>query len=405
MMEEYKELQNYKIIDYVKYIAAIMIVCIHCTQLFPIDILDFFFRQIICRVAVPFFFISSAYFFRKGYNKDQKYLGKYLKKSIYSYLLWSIIFLPIGLNWIQQNLTISEELMPIAFLVGLFHTGTYYHLWYIPAMIFSLFAITKLLKYFGYKTIIIVCFGFFLFGSIETYYGFLQNGWFKDFFDLLISFMFTTRSGLFYGLIFVTLGFYIVDHQEDLRRNIKGMRIATIVCALLLIIEGFAIYNVPGLDMNFLIMLVPFSFVSFITLLSCPIAIKNDTRRVRELSKYIYFIHPVCIVIIEEIGKAFDLPILASGIVSLVFILILSHMLSSFIIVLHQVYLKRKTIFFSLIIGMLFTSITASYFYEQIPSSFVVKFEWTSCICFFLSFTSCYLLTLRKIRKQGRLNF
>lgn len=404
-MEVSKEIQNYKIIDYFKYIAAIMIVCIHCTQIFPIHMIDFFFRQVICRVAVPFFFISSAFFFRKSYNKNKEYLRIYLKKSIDSYLLWSLIFLPIGLNWIQQNLTVSQELMPLAFLVGLFHTGTYYHLWYIPAMIFSLFVVTKLLNHFSYRTVLLFCSCLFLFGSIETYYGFLQSGGFKDFFDSIIRLMFTTRSGLFYGMIFVTLGFYIVDHQETLSLYLNEIRLAMGISVLALFIEGFIILNVPGLDMNFLIALVPFSFFSFITLLSYPKVPKKDTRRIREISKYIYFVHPVCLVIVEEIGKAFGISMLVNGLVSLLCVLVLTHILSGFAIVIVRASLKRKTAILSLLIGMFFTSIVAGWFYEFKPSTVIVKFEWTSCICFVLSFSTCYWLTLRQIRKRSRLNY
>lgn len=37
-----KKEPNYKMIDLMKYIAAIMVICIHCNQLFPQEYLDFF---------------------------------------------------------------------------------------------------------------------------------------------------------------------------------------------------------------------------------------------------------------------------------------------------------------------------------------------------------------------------
>lgn len=397
-----KRLDNYKMLDLFKYIASFMIICIHCTQVFPNETFDFFFRQIVCRIAVPFFFLSSAFFIRKGWNQNPAYLNNYLKKLLKSYLLWSLVFIPIGLNWIQQNLTISQELMPVALLFGLFHIGTYYHLWYIPAMMFSLYFITKLLKHFSYKTVLTISFVLYLFGSLETYYGFIPSGWFKNFFDLLISVIFTTRSGLFYGMIFVAMGFYIQDNQELLKTKLAKVPMLTLILAILFTIEGFLFYFVPGLDMNFFVLLVPFSFFFFLLLLSSSQVIRQDTRVIRELSKYIYFIHPVCVVIVEEIGNAFNLPNLSSGLISLFCVIFLTLLLSFFVIVIHQTYLKRKTVLFSLLMGMFFTSILAGLFYQLKPPAFIVKFEMTSCICFFMSFCFCYLFTLIKLKKDRK---
>lgn len=200
------ELDNYRILDIVKYVAAIMVVFVHCgqdneppTQGF----LLYFIKNIVCRIAVPFFFIASAYFIRKGAEKSPQYVWGYLKTTIKSYLLWSLAFAPIGLDWIRQNLELAGNLFPFALLYGIIHIGTYYHLWYIPAMLFSVFLMDKLLRRISYKVLIIVSILLFVFGSAETYYGLLPAGLFKDFFDTLIKIIFTTRSGLFYGMVFI----------------------------------------------------------------------------------------------------------------------------------------------------------------------------------------------------------
>ncbi|MEA4875675.1 acyltransferase [Anaerorhabdus sp.] len=399
-----KELNNYRFVDVCKYIAAIMIVCIHCERLFDYPYLDFFIRQIVCRMAVPFFFVSSAYFIRKGCSKNKHYLKEYLKKLTKSYLLWSLIFMPIGLNWIQQNLSISEELLPVALVFGLVHIGTYYHLWYIPAMIFSLFTIDRLLKRISYKWLFAISISLFLFGSVETYYGFLQNGWFKDMFDLIISVIYTTRSGLLYGMIFVTIGFAIYDYQEKLSYMIPKIPKLTIAFGILLILEGTLIYFVPGLDMNFLIVLIPFSFFFFLWVLSFPYSPRFDTHHLRELSKYYYFVHPVCIVIIEEIGKAFNLPYLSTGLLSLALIFIMTQLISTFVISIHRGSLKRRTIFYAIFFGMFITSILAGLFYEMKSPDILIKFEWVSCICFVISFSVCYILSLFMNQKDNKLS-
>lgn len=81
------QLCNYKMIDVMKYIAAMMVICIHCGSIFSQEYTDFFIKNIICRIAVPFFFISSAYFVRKGSSQGQAYVKTYLKNLIKSYCL------------------------------------------------------------------------------------------------------------------------------------------------------------------------------------------------------------------------------------------------------------------------------------------------------------------------------
>ncbi|MFQ6861278.1 MAG: acyltransferase family protein [Beduini sp.] len=383
-------MNNYKILDVMKYIAAIMVICIHCGPLFEQPYLNFFIKQIVCRIAVPFFFISSAYFIRKGSDGNPIYVTSYLKRLIKSYWAWSLVFIPIGLDWIHQNLSIAGYLLPFALIYGLIHLGTYYHLWYVPALIFSVYTINKLLKRYSYKILFIIAVVLFVFGSFETYYGLLPEGVVKNCFDLLIQVIFTTRSGLFFGMIFTLIGFYIYDHQENLRL-LKYVPLSTLVCTVLLVLEGTFLYSVERLDMNFLLMLVPFSFFFFIWLLSVPYTPKYDTKKIRGLSKYYYFIHPVCIVIVEEIGRAYSLDIFSSGIISLLFVVMLTHLLSCMMLKI-KTPLRKVTLLWAALLGIGLTFIIASTFFWFKPMDIVIKFELVPCLWFYCSFILYYIL-------------
>lgn len=389
---------NYKMIDLAKYVAAIMVICIHCNSLFPNEYLDFFIKNIVCRIAVPFFFISSAYFVRKGSKNKTNYVSDYLKKLIKSYWLWSVVFIPIGLDWIHQNLSIAGYLLPFAFLYGLIHIGTYYHLWYIPAMIFAIYVVDKLLKRFSYRILFIVSILLFMFGSIESYYGLLQNGWFKDSFDLLIKVIFTTRSGLLYGMIFTLIGFYIYDNQDRLISLIKYIPMFTIFFFTLLIVEGTFLFQIERLDMNFLLMLVPFSFFFFLWLLTFPYMPKYETKKFRELSKYYYFIHPVSIILIEEIGYGLGITILSSGLFSLFIVILLTHLLSSMVIKINGLF-KHSFLILAPLLGMIVTVVIVSIFFSVKQSDIVVKFELVPCLWFYSSFVVYYLLYKTRYKK------
>lgn len=376
---------NYKMIDIMKYVAAIMVICVHCNHVFPNEYLDYFVRQILCRIAVPFFFMSSAYFVRKSSLENTTYVFRYLKKIIISYGMWSLLFIPIGLDWIHQNMEIAGYLLPFALLYGLFHIGTYYHLWYIPAMMFSIFVVDKLIKKYSYRSLFILAIGLYMFGSLENYYGVLPDGWLKYNFDILISIVFTTRSGLLYGMVFTLMGFYIVDHQAELRRLLPYLPKLTIGFFGLQVIEGALLYHVERLDMNFLLMLLPFSFVFFLCILSFPYLPKRETKRIRQLSKYYYFVHPVCIVIIEEVGQVLAWSPLSSGIVCFLLIVVMTHLLSIMMMKIQQPYHIFDMILAGEI-GILITVALAGMLYQWKAVNLILKFELVPCLWFYISF-------------------
>ncbi|MGX7136270.1 acyltransferase family protein [Enterococcus silesiacus] len=389
-------MNNYKMVDIVKYIAAIMVICIHCNPITSQEPLNFFIKNIVCRIAVPFFFISSAYFVRKGSDHKEKYIKNYLKKLGKSYLAWSILFIYVGISWINEHLGYSGFLLIISFFFGLLQVGVYYHLWYIPAMIFSLFIVNKALKYISYKTVFLISILLFMFGSLETYYGFLPAGILKNTFDGIIQLIFTTRTGLLFGSIFVTIGFFIYDYQERLQSLLKFLPFLTILFSFLLMVEGFFLFNVERLDMNFLLMLIPFSFFFFLWILSSSIKIKIDTKKIRELSMYYYFVHPVCIILVEETGKGYQLSWLRSGVISFFLIVLFTHFLSLIIIEIRKKARSRKQIFLAGFLGIFVTFPVGILFFVNRVDNINVKYEMVPCLWFVFSFVVYYLLQKRK---------
>lgn len=389
---------NYKMLDVTKYVVAIFVICIHCNQLFPQEYLNFFIKNIVCRIAVPFFFISSAFFVRSGSRKNADYVKIYLKRLMKSYCLWSIVFIPIGLDWIHQNLSLAGYLLPFALLYGLIHIGTYYHLWYVPAAILTIYLVDRLLKNHSYQKLFALSIALFLFGSLESYYGLLPDGWFKDFFDIVIMIIFTTRSGLLYGMIFTLMGFYIYDHKDSLQKIQCYVPSLTLASALFLILEGSFLFTIERLDMNFLIMLVPFSFFFFLWILHSPYVPQWETKRLRNLSKYYYFVHPVCIVIIEEGSRALGLDILSSGVFSLLVVILLTHLLSSMTLTI-QGPLKAPSLCLAGLSGMMITFMIASLVFFMKPENIMIKFEFVPCLWFFFSFYTYFLLNKKRSRQ------
>lgn len=325
---------NTKGIDIVKYAAAILVICFHCERVFQDPAINYLFKNVLCRFAVPFFLISTSYFVRRGQNQSANYIKQYLKSLAKSYLFWSLIYLPVGFMWIQENYSLSPGLYPVALVAGLLYTGTYYHLWYIPAAMFGIVCVQWLLKKTGYLVLFSVATLMYAFGSLETYYAYIGNGQLKAFFDQYMSMFITTRNGLFFALIFVALGFFLWDHREKVISYQKYLGLLVVLTGGLLVGEGIIVYSNVGIDKNFLWMLVPFTSSLFCWSLFIKVEEKIDVKRLRDLGKYYFFIHPLCILWSANLVHSYEF--FTNSWLQLIVTLVATHLLSSLVITMNQ---------------------------------------------------------------------
>lgn len=279
-----------------QFIAALLVVIVHCGTLTDIPIFHFLIKSSLCRLAVPFFIVNNAFFFRQ---KDRSQQKTWFKQMIRIYLFWSIIYLPLGLQLIQEQFHLAPILYLPALFIGLIYLGTYYHLWYFPALLFSLFIVPKLLKKIGYLKSCLLFSSLFLIGSVETYSAYITHPVLKQLITNYFSIFMTTRNGLFFSSIFVLIGFFIADHQEKLAAHRKNLLIGFFATIPLFFVEGFAVYTNQGLDKNFFFYLIPISFFGFSLLIQ-----PSRTFSFSYLKKYgqaIFFLHLIPIEIFNKI--------------------------------------------------------------------------------------------------------
>jgi len=119
-------------IDLFKLIGAFFIMCLHTSygslNQEYVDNLRLFSRW-----AVPFFFMSAGFFLGKkikNNNIDFKRIQKNIIMLFSILIVSSIIYLPV--NFIQGNLPIN---------VAIILTGSYFHLWFIGALLTGYFFI------------------------------------------------------------------------------------------------------------------------------------------------------------------------------------------------------------------------------------------------------------------------
>ena len=192
-------------------------------------------------------------------------------------------------------------------------------------------------------------------------------------------------------MIFTLIGFFIYDHQEKLSRMGKHSSSFLLLFGSLFVLEGLFLSHIHRLDMNFILMLVPLSFSYFF---GCSQKSNAELllKKLRELSQYYYFIHPICIVLVEATGKALKLSMLSSGILSFLTILFLTHVFAKVIIHIRSKPLRPALLLKTLFASIGLTLILAGSLYQFKVSSAVIKFEFVPCIWVISSFFSLFFL-------------
>jgi hypothetical protein len=192
----------------------------------------------------------------------------------------------------QLDIPLLILLLPAGLIVGLLYSGVYYHLWYFPALLISLWILKKWKKHFGIKPLLIISLGLLMLGATETYYGFFSEG-IQRFLSHYYDIFFTTRNFLFFGLFYVVLGYYIGEKKEEYTRC---SFLKMFACIFLLIAEGIILHHTARIDSNILIATIPLIYYLFIAALYIGPIFKNKFKYAfRDLSKFYYFVHPLVI--------------------------------------------------------------------------------------------------------------
>lgn len=89
--------KGYAGIDYFRIAAAVMVIAIHTYPLASYhENAEFLFTHVFCRLAVPFFFLTSGFFLFRNGVRDGAVLGRYLKKILFLYGISVVLYLPVN---------------------------------------------------------------------------------------------------------------------------------------------------------------------------------------------------------------------------------------------------------------------------------------------------------------------
>ena len=284
-------------IDVCKLICAILVVLLHAIEnnSWSSNGIKFIFT----RFAVPFFFISSGYFFNKHFSvasDKKKYFIAYEKKILKSYFVWAvIIYLPFeiysytrkyaGVNRIYILLIMLRRYL----LIG---PGPY---WYLLALAVSIAVIYYCsINSKEYLLRLLIAAGL----LIEILYtGFRSEVSQLFVFNLLFDTIYILFSWefnfLMFGIPFVGIGFliYRYDVHCDRMTAVASFIFATI-CRVLEYIFPFLNKGMDGEQIS--IAFIAQAIFLFIIAKDCDIQIqKSGSIVVRQLSSTVYYVHAI----------------------------------------------------------------------------------------------------------------
>ena len=273
-------------LDRFRVVCAVLVIAIHTSPLETLSLdADWLFTRVVARIAVPFFCMATGYFSREKLECGG--LGRGLRKMLLLYAAAVVLYLP--LNLYMGDL---DHITFVSLLRDLFLDGTFYHLWYFPAVILGLSILRGAVKLLGWSKAGVLTALLYLIGlGGDSWHGLavlLPGG--SAFYERLFACMDYTRNGLFFAPVYLWLGGTLSRHRLDQGTSIVGFLLS--FCALLAEAALLRYSWLSRFDSMYLALL-PTSLFLFAFLTS---DVPADRKHLRVFSLLMYIIHPWCIV-------------------------------------------------------------------------------------------------------------
>lgn len=231
-------------IDLFKFISAFLVVAIHVYPFLDLSAtFNTYFLADLCRLAVPFYFVSSGFlFFRKQKALDSQHLMHYEIRVGLLYGCWTLIYIPLILVQLFNSDNFFMALL--SWVRDFFLTGSYYHLWFLPALMLGMALLVFMLRKMKTSTVLWITLILYLIGWQFNIFGsFWQTvpliGTLYDWYTLVFV---TARNGIFFAPVYLMMGYLIAQIGTPGK---KTCAIGLVISWLLLILEVL-IYSLTG---------------------------------------------------------------------------------------------------------------------------------------------------------------
>ena len=255
--------------------AALLVTAIHCSPLLSYSAgADFVLTRVAARVAVPFFFMLTGYFVLGDAGK----LASALKKTALVYLAAMLLYLPLNI-YSGQLPGLREVLLD----------GTFYHLWYFPAVLTGLVIAWGLSKLRGGVWLAAALYLLGLPG--DSWFGLVRGlPWLAGVYEAIGY----TRNGLFFAPLFLLMG-----SRARPGRGAEGLALAAAFAAMLA--EALVLRRLGWQKHDSMYIMLPcVMYFLFRLLLGLSGAAPGWCA---DFSLLFYLLHPWCIVLVRGFAR------------------------------------------------------------------------------------------------------
>ncbi|MCK7358473.1 acyltransferase family protein [Enterobacter roggenkampii] len=277
-------------LDAAKLLACFFIIVVHVGNYpeLPQPFGELF--RVSSRWALPFFFLASGYLMGVSGHED---LGKKINKLV-SILFWSsVMYVPIlyrmvqGDTWRVVGKILSNETL---------HGGTFFHLWFINALILGVILTNYFIKNCSVK--------YSLFSSVAIIIG----CWYGDLakslhFDIYI--FYALRTLIAFSLVY--LGYYFAK-SGFLKRISNGVAVSVIIFGIALMIgEVYVlgiVYNADMIERQFPLLSTPVCVALLSLCVNAKISENVFSKIGRDYSLGVYLLHPLILyILMHDVGQ------------------------------------------------------------------------------------------------------
>ena len=306
-------------IDIVKYVAAILVVGIHTCPFADVSAeLDFAFVDIVCRLAVPFFAVCTGFYLANAITAQGNLTSVWrsLRKVMVMYTGWSMVYLLIYLiDWHNSGSLRSEYL--VGWCKSFFVSSTYYHLWYVSALIYALPIYALIIKLAPPRFYLVIAVPLWIYKAVSYgYVEFLPGVW-KSVFTLSFPIE-ALMTGVIFMLPLLLTGAWLAKRDIE-KMNEKKLWIIALVFFALLSFEAYHLRTMGGGHYSFIFFTFPLSIILFACLYLTGRYVNLQSGQLAKVSMTIYCLHPAVIWILKDyVSHSLSLFLLVAFVTSLI---------------------------------------------------------------------------------------
>ena len=273
-------------IDFFKWIAAILIIAIHTHPLCQMnENVDFWFSEVVTRLAVPFFAVTSGYFLNRDNVKRQQF------KVIKKYFGACMLYLPfLMFEWRENNWFSFKSF--IDWGVSVFTSGGYYHLRYLLGLIYALPLFLYIIKHILNNKRIL---------QLAIILWIIECLLYTD----LMSFTFSIGITILMRIFDITiriLSLLLLGTYIKGKSNSNCQVRYLFMSFVLLVGEVSLIKYLGGMRFSYVLSTFPVAYYVFTLIKEIRISVTEKMKKVTGTSDMIYILHPAIIFVLTRIG-------------------------------------------------------------------------------------------------------